>query len=71
VSHAASQVFCRRQGVPGDRLVFEEGDVKHFITLTRSKDWGYVLINSTSKLSTEVGTHDVVRGASNVWHNML
>lgn len=55
-----SRVFCRRRGVPGDRLVFEEGDVKHFITLTRSKDWRYVLINSTSKLSTEVHLLDAL-----------
>lgn len=31
--------------------------MKHFVTLTRSKDWRYVLINSTSKLSTEVRPH--------------
>lgn len=30
--------------------------MKHFITLTRTKDWRYVIINSTSKLSSEVST---------------
>jgi protease II len=49
------QVYCRRQGRPADDvLLFEEADVQHFVTLTRTKDWRYVLINTTSKLSSEV-----------------
>jgi protease II len=40
----------------GDALLFHEPDAKHFITLTRTKDWRYILINSTSKLSSEVRT---------------
>jgi protease II len=49
------QVYCRRQGRPTDDvLLFSEADVQRFITLTRTKDWRYVLINTTSKLSSEV-----------------
>lgn len=60
------QVYCRRQGRPAeDVLLFEEGDAKHFITLTRTKDWRYVLINSTAKLSSEVSQ----RAASDDAHN--
>jgi hypothetical protein len=38
-----------------DREVFHEPDPSHFVSLTRSKDWRYVLVNSHSKLSSEVG----------------
>jgi hypothetical protein len=37
-----------------DELLFSEADPKHFVTLTRTKDWRYVLINSHAKLSSEV-----------------
>lgn len=52
------QVMRRRLGaaVPEDALVFEEHDPAHFVSLTRTKDWKYVLINSHAKLSSEVMT---------------
>lgn len=55
------QVFSRQRGAGAaaggsvsDRLLFHEPHARHFITLTRTKDWRYVLINTTSKLSSEV-----------------
>eukprot|EP00878_Enallax_costatus_P038955 GHUV01044459.1.p1 GENE.GHUV01044459.1~~GHUV01044459.1.p1 ORF type:complete len:505 (+),score=167.38 GHUV01044459.1:538-2052(+) len=37
-----------------DVALFTDTDPKHFVTLTHTKDWRYVLINSHSKLSSEV-----------------
>lgn len=37
-----------------DDLLFIEPDPRHFVTLTRTKDWRYVLINTHAKLSSEV-----------------
>lgn len=47
----------RRLGAPAceDAAVFEEADPSHFVSLTRTKDWGCVLVNSHSKLTSEVG----------------
>lgn len=35
--------------------VFEERDPAHFVSLTRTKDLAYLLINSHAKLTSEVG----------------
>lgn len=57
---AAAQVFSHvlrqagQQQQQQDELLFTEADPKHFMTLTRTKDWRYVLINSHAKLSSEV-----------------
>ncbi|WIA09240.1 hypothetical protein OEZ85_008648 [Tetradesmus obliquus] len=64
-SHAVCQV-CQhqqqQQQQQQDELLFTECDPKHFVTLTRTKDWRYVLINSHAKLSSEV--HLIDAGAS-------
>ena len=52
-------MYLRRRGpvsAAGDALLYHDPDAKHFITLTRTKDWRNVLINSSSKISSEVGT---------------
>jgi protease II len=58
---AALQVFRHVLGQPNqqqrqqqNQLLFTEADAKHFVTLTHTKDWRYVLINSHAKLSSEV-----------------
>jgi hypothetical protein len=50
------QVLRRRLGSPPkeDALLFEEPDPSHFVSLTRTKDWRYLLVNSHAKLSSEV-----------------
>jgi protease II len=48
-SQQQQQQHCQQ-----DELLFTEGDAKHFVMLTRTKDWRYVLINSHAKLSSEV-----------------
>jgi len=50
-------VFRRNLAASGsadDTLLLEELDPTHFVSLTRTKDWRYVLINSHAKLSSEV-----------------
>jgi hypothetical protein len=47
-----------------DQLLFTEADPKHFVTLTRTKDWRYVLINSHAKLSSEVRRSQLPAGLS-------
>lgn len=37
-----------------DELLYEEADARHYVTLTRTKDWRFLLLNSHSKLSSEV-----------------
>lgn len=57
--HAAAVLQVYRRSTTSqqdDALLFDEPDARHFVTLTRTKDWRYVLINSTSKLSSEVST---------------
>eukprot|EP00775_Hariotina_reticulata_P010327 gene10327-10484_t len=49
----AFKVWRRTPGEP-DTLIYTEHDRKHFVALTRTKDWSYLLINSHSKLSSEV-----------------
>jgi hypothetical protein len=56
---AAHQVFMRLiAGTAADRavdaLLYEDPDAKHFITLTRTKDWRFIVINTHAKLSSEV-----------------
>eukprot|EP00879_Flechtneria_rotunda_P007371 GHRR01007732.1.p1 GENE.GHRR01007732.1~~GHRR01007732.1.p1 ORF type:complete len:851 (+),score=260.67 GHRR01007732.1:215-2767(+) len=46
--HTLSSHTCK------DELLYHEPDPKHFVTLTRTKDWHYVVINTHSKLSSEV-----------------
>ncbi|KAF6262570.1 prolyl oligopeptidase family-domain-containing protein [Scenedesmus sp. NREL 46B-D3] len=48
-----------------DQLLFTEADPKHFVTLTRTKDWRYVLINSHCKLSSEVHMIDASSNSRN------
>jgi protease II len=51
---------CRRRlseagdGNGGDPVLFEEHDPRHFVALTRTKDWRALVVNSHSKLSSEV-----------------
>jgi hypothetical protein len=37
-----------------DPVLFEERDPRHFVALTRTKDWRALVVNSHSKLSSEV-----------------
>lgn len=55
VALCTCQVWRRTPGEPGT-LIYTEHDPKHFVALTRTKDWSYLLINSHSKLSSEVRT---------------
>lgn len=61
-SHVLRQAGQQQQ--QQDELLFTEADPKHFVTLTRTKDWRYVLINSHAKLSSEVHLIDAAASSS-------
>lgn len=58
-AHTDEQVMAHTVGRPlsEDTLLFEEPDPACFVSITRTKDWRYLLINSHSKLSSEVSVH--------------
>ena len=53
VGQVHAHVLGSKQG--SDVILFEEPDPACFVGLTRTKDWKLLLINSHSKLSSEVG----------------